>query len=140
MTLLFFSFFICNFAQASLVKKAFDLPYLKKITDMVVSKQQMGHSHFELTRLIHTANHIPFQSKVHDHDCQCACMYILLAEEKRNQQTGVYAYQKKAVSYLAMHPIKSLERPYIIAAERVAKDDKPWEKNWAPQYDFLRKF
>ncbi len=140
--MVFFSFFMCSLAQASVVRRAFhalDQKRLENIVSMVIGKQDTGLTNFELNRLAQTTHHLSFVSEAHHFDLQKACMYNLVAAERRQEETNVYGYEKKSIACLAMYPIKNLKLAYEVVVEQIEKDDKPWEKNWAPQYDFLKK-
>lgn len=144
LTLIFFSFFMCNFIQAGLVKKVCQemclvaVSDLKKIKDMVASRQQGGFRPFEMNKFMHLAQYRPYVSKDDDDEAQRAALYVLSAEIKRQKQTNVYAHQKKAVLFLAMFPLENIDDLYPSVAQRVAKDEMPWDKNWASKFDFLK--
>ena len=116
---------LANVVQASSVKKIVDPQLFKQIMQCV---RLYGCNRAEFSQeacLADRANAV-FRSKYQQNEAQTACMYKILAERKRNQETGCVIVPVKALLFLNYYPAANLWRPFVIASQEVDRFQKPW--------------
>lgn len=74
-----------------------------------------------------------------DQECQYACMYNILGQARRMNETFEFDYPVKSFEYLAMYPLKNLEKPYAEISKIIATHERPWRSWWSVKYAFLSK-
>lgn len=72
-----------------------------------------------------------------DQECKLACMYSILGQAKRMQETFKFDDPKIAFELLAMYPLKELYKPYTKVSKIIATHERPWVSFLTAKYNFL---
>jgi len=72
-----------------------------------------------------------------DQECKYACMYSILGQARRMQETFKADHPKIAFELLAMYPLKELYKPYVKISKIIETHERPWGSFWSGNYSFL---
>ncbi|AXK60282.1 hypothetical protein [Candidatus Chromulinivorax destructor] len=112
-----------NFFHANKVSKENHYPY--QLSDKTIQALQ------------HHIPNFPFGNPEFDEECKYACMYCILGQARKMQETFQSDHPQIAFELLAMYPLKELYRPYIKISKIIATHERPWVSFWSAKYSFL---
>lgn len=112
-----------NFFHANKVSKENHYPY--QLSDKTIHELQQNIPNYS------------FGNHEFDQECKLACMYSILGQARRMQETFKFDDPKIAFELLAMYPLKELYRPYTKVSKIIATHEKPWVSFLTAKYNFL---